>query len=219
MRYLIFLPHSQHKLQSQALESVGLSDHVKGCDCLPTTGPNNQQGWMIGWLDHEQTRLTYSPDEQVWIPSMIDGDRPEGAYWVGIWKQSPPTETDLRRPEGRNGAWITMADGSRWRFPSPATLERFPEIKDGKLTWVVDEHFAWFVSEIEKRKAMLTVDSETPGKAFVTWNLEDDFAFIVRALRLNYRLVPEVVIHQKLINESTLKALTTGILGYTLIEE
>ena len=108
-----------------------------------------------------------------------------------------------------------MADDSRWQFPSPATLERFPEIKDGKLTWVVDEQFAWFVQEIDRRRAMLTVDSETPGKAFVSWDLVEDFAFIVRALRVNYRLVPEVVVHLRLISETTLKSLTTGILGYS----
>ncbi len=66
---------------------------------------------------------------------------------------------------------------------------------------------------------MLTVDSETPGKAFVSWDLQEDFAFIVRSLRLNYRIVPEVVVHRRLINETTLKSLTTGILGYTLIED
>ena len=109
-----------------------------------------------------------------------------------------------------------MADGTRWQFPSPSTLERFPEIKDGKLNWVVDEQFAWFVAEVDKRKAMLTVDPETPGKAYVSWDLEQDFAFIVRALRLNYRLTPEVVVHLRLISESILKNITTGILGYTL---
>jgi hypothetical protein len=221
MRYLIFIPKPSAKLQGRALlESVGLGDHAKGFDALPiAAGPTGQAGTLFAWLDHEQTRIAHEPDQQTWIPSLISGDQPSGAYWVGVWNDSPPSEKDLRRPEGRKGAWITMADGSRWQFPSPDKLERFPEIKDGKLTWVVDEQFAWFVQEIDKRRAMLTVDSETPGKAFVSWDLVEDFGFIARALRLNYRIVPEVVINRRLISETTLKSLTTGILGYSLIED
>lgn len=220
MRYLIFTPKGETKLQGQALlESVGLGDHAKGFDVLPTNGPGNVPGYLFGWLDHVQTRIAYKPEEQIWIPSLIEGERKEGAYFVGIWKDSPPTEQDLRKPEGRKGSWVTMADGTKWQFPTPTTLERFPEIKNGKLTWVVDEQFAWFVNEIDKRRAMLTTDAETPGKAFVSWDLAEDFGFIVRSLRLNYRIVPEVVVHRRLISETTLKSLTTGILGYTLIED
>jgi hypothetical protein len=221
MRYLIFVPKPQTKQMGAALlESVGLGDHAKGFDTMQcAAGPTGSSGVLFGWLDPVQNRLVYEPEKQTWIPSLAEGDRPAGAYWVGVWNESKPTETDVRRPEFRKGVWVTMADGTRWQFPSPSTLERFPEIKDGKLTWVVDEQFSWFVAEIDKRRAMLTTDETTPGKAFVSWDLEQDFAFIIRALRLNYRLVPEVVVHLRLISESTLKALTTGILGYTLIED
>lgn len=219
MRYLIFIPKSDRIVLNELLCSVGLADHAKGFDALPCCGPGDVQGWLFGWLDHVQTRIAYKPEEQTWIPSMIEGDQKEGAYFVGIWNDSPPTEQDLRRPEGRKGAWVTMADGNKWQFPTPTTLERFPEIKDGKLTWVVDEQFAWFVQEIDRRKAMLTVDSETPGKAFVSWDLQEDFAFIVRSLRLNYRIVPEVAVNLRLISMTALKSLTTGILGYTLLED
>lgn len=219
MRYLIWIPKSEVKDHSALLESVGLEDHAKGFDALPSAGPGETRGVMFGWLDHTQTRLTYEPEKQTWIPSLSDGERPAGAYWVGIWNDSKPTEADLRRPESRKGAWIEAADGSRWQFPNPATLERFPDTKDGKLVWIVDEQFSWFVNEIEKRKAMLTTDTTSPGRAFVSWNLQDDFSFIVRALRLNYRIVPEVVVHLRLISESILKSLTVGILGFTVIED
>ncbi len=220
MRYLIFIPKGKSKLQGKALlESVGLGDHAKGFDVLPVQGPGNVSGWLFGWLDPAAPRLTYEPEKQTWIPSLIEGERKAGAYWVGIWNESPPTESELRRPESRKGAWIVMADGNRWQFPSPTTLERFPEIKDGKLKWVVDEQFAWFVQEIEKRRASVTEDSETPGKGFVSWNLEEDFAFIVRSLRLNYRIVPEVIVNLRLISETILKNLTAGILGYVLMEQ
>ena len=221
MRYQIFVPKSDTKVQGAALlQSVGLEDHAKGFDELQIAkGPDGKPGTLFAWLDHEQTRICFEPDQQTWIPSLITGDRKAGAYSVGIWKDSPPTEMDLRRPESRKGAWVTMADGNKWQFPSPATLERFPEIKDGKLTWVVDEQFAWFVQEINRRRAMLTNDPETPGKAFVSWDLVEDFGFIVRALRPNYRVVPGVVINRRLIRETTLKSLTTGILGYTLLED
>ncbi len=220
MRHMIFIPKAESKLEGHALlSSVGLEDHAKGFDCLSIQGPGNVSGWIFGWLDPSQPRLTFEPEKQTWIPSIVEGERASGAYWVGIWNESKPTETDLRRPEFRKGVWITMADGTKWQFPSPSTLERFPEIKDGKLTWVVDEQFSWFVAEVDKRRAMLTVDPQTPGKAFVSWDLEQDFAFIVRALRLNYRLTPEVVVHLRLISESILKTLTTGILGYTLTED
>lgn len=219
MRYLIWIPeHDKQKRGEHLLQAVGLGDHAKGFDALPALGPDGKQGWLFGWLDHVQNRLTFDPEAQVWIQSLPEGDRPEGAYWVGIWKDSRPTEQDMRRPEGRKGVWITMSDGTKWQIPSPGTLERFPEIKGGKLQWVVDEQFAWFIQEIDRRKAMLTVDTTTPGKAFVSWNLEEDFGFIVRALRLNYRIVPEVVVQLRLISESTLRNLTTGLLGYTLIE-
>ncbi len=85
MRYLIFIPKGESKLQGHALlASVGLADHAKGFDVLPTNGPGNVPGHLFGWLDHVQTRLAYKPEDQAWIPSIIEGDRKEGAYWVGI---------------------------------------------------------------------------------------------------------------------------------------
>lgn len=220
MRYLVWVPNGNAKADGAALlKSVGLEDHAKGFDAMPTGGPVPGSGYLFAWTDPTDNRVAYKPEEQTWIPSMADGDRPAGAYWVGIWNDKKPTETDVRRPEFRKGVWVTMADGTRWQFPSPSTLERFPDIKDGKLTWVVDEQFSWFVAEVDKRKAMLTFDPETPGKAFVSWDLEQDFAFLVRALRLNYRLTPEVVVHLRLISESILKTLTTAILGFVLTED
>jgi hypothetical protein len=217
MRYLVWIPKNADKqLTGQLLlNSVGLDDHT-GLDVVQSTGPGGSAGWLFAWLSPDQPNLAYKPDEQIWIPSLADGDRPAGAYHVGIWKEKPPTEADVRRPDHRKGTFVPMADGTRWLFPTESGLERFPNIVDGRLQWVVDERFNWFVTDLQRRKAMLTRDPEDPGRAFVSWNLEEDFAFLVRALRINYRLTPEVVVHLKLISESVLKNLTVSLLGFTL---
>jgi len=219
MRYLVWIPKNADKqLTGQLLlNSVGLDDH-SGFDVVQSTGPGGSTGWLFGWLSHDQPNLAYKPEEQIWIASLAEGERAAGAYHVGIWKEKEKllTEADLRRPDHRKGAFVTMADGTKWLFPTESGLERFPHIVDGRLQWVVDERFNWFVTDLQRRKAMLTVDSQEPGKAYVTWDLAEDFAFLVRALRINYRLTPEVVVHLKLISESVLKNLTVSLLGFTL---
>ncbi len=219
MRYQVFIAKSESKLQGAALlQSVGLEDHAKGFDTLPIAkGPDGKPGTLFAWLDHEQTRICYEPDKQTWIPSLIEGDRKAGAYWVGIWKDSPPTEKDLRRPEGRTGVLIPVADGSVWRFPLPDTLERFAEIKDGELTWVVDQAFAWFCSEIEMLKA--TRIRREDEKVWLSLRPEEDFKFAVRALRINYRITPEIVAALRLISVSKLNSITAKLMNFPLLDE
>ena len=218
MRFLIHIPTKAGEKAPPAPElfrSVGLPESLaQGVDVMPKEGPGGP-GLMFGWLDSKQPDNRYLKDQQTWIPSNTQWGGKQGAYWVGIWKDSPPTEQDLRRPDHRQGVQIRLGDDDSWSIPTPNTLDRFPQFdSQGKLTWSVDEEFNWLTTDLEKRKSTgLNEDGDTVS--FI-YDDETDFEFICRLIQVNYRITPEVIVHLRLLSETAIRGIVSGLMGYAL---
>ena len=92
MRYLIYVPGQSDGTVKDLFGKLGLSEIENGIEVISSAGPDGQRGKLCGWLSSTQNQLIYKPEAQTWIPSAKSGDRESGAYWIGIWKDSPPTE-------------------------------------------------------------------------------------------------------------------------------
>jgi hypothetical protein len=156
MRYLIYIPGKNDCTADQMFAAAGLSEISHDLQVINSEGPDGQRGRLCGWLSSTQNQLIYKAEAQTWIPSAKAGDRESGAYWIGIWNDSPPTEEDLRKPNHRRGVFIKLGNGERWSIVVPQTLDRFPILNsDGTITWAVDKYFNWYATSVEKRKADL----------------------------------------------------------------
>lgn len=219
MRYLIFIPGQHSGTTKELFASVGLSDIEHEIQVINSDGPDGNKGKLCGWLSSTQNQLIFKPDVQTWIPSAKSGTRESGAYWVGIWNDSPPTEEDLRKPNHRRGSFIKLGNDERWSIVVPGHLDRYPLLNaDGTLQWCVDTQFNWYVTEIDKRKEDL-IPGSTEGKFIMVFDLTKDWFFLTSVLQINYRLVPEVAAYLNLFSENSLKELLATMVGLNVTAE
>lgn len=220
MRFLIFVPGDApvDGKSADVLKSVGLEHLTKGIDVKQSDGPNESRGRLFWWLDSKTAgHFQYKPELQTWIPSAKCGDHESGAYWLGFFNDSPPTEEDLRKPDHRSGAFVKLGNGDRWSIVSPNSLDRFPLLNaDGTLTWVVDESFNWLVTDIHKRSAEALSTMTEDGTVTLTFNLEQDWHFLCSVMAVNYRITPEVVSRLRLFCQQSVKEMIAALMEMPL---
>lgn len=217
--FQVFIPDSPGK-NNVPLESVGLTDGFGGHETNRTNaGPDGTPGAVYSWITPQAVRFGYKPDEQTWVPSAKDGDRESGAYWIGFWNDSAPTEKDLRRPDLRRGAPVKLGDGDQWVITTPDHLERYPDLQtDGSIKWCADAQFNWLTADLDRRKEEGVQTSEVDGEQ-VTSILFDDLAdwhFLCRVLAVNYRITPEVVSRLRLFSQSAIRETVAALMGMKL---
>jgi len=231
MRPLIYIPGREDRSPAEHFAAVGLGEISAGLDVMrPTSGPvamSGDPGLLFGWLSPTQNQFDYFPDKQTWIKSAANGDLNAGAYWVGIWNESPPTEEDLRRPDHRAGAQVVLGDDGSWSIPTLGQMDRIAKLQDdGRLVWCVDEQYNWLVTDLEKREATGTIpqDPEPDGTAKLkaegirTFLFDDtaDWFFLSRVLQINYRITPELVSYLGLLSRDSVRGIVSGMMGLTL---
>lgn len=205
--HLIYVPRSRHPENDARTEAilaaVGLADHAPA-ETLPVAGgegPDGEGGTLFGRWGTDG-RLHYRAREQTWIPAVKSGDRPAGRYWVGVWNDSPPTESDLRRPYRYGGKEVSIA-GQRWLVPLPKQLPADAKLADdGSWRFVLQRRFHDYVLRCEDWVDRCAGDGSRVS-------LADMIVLSVEALGLNYRLPPELVSHLGLFTQES-AALTFG---------
>lgn len=217
MHYLIYIPkHGEGSGNNLKLEerliACGLSDHVEGATPLFVhAGPDGGQGYCIGW-GNSARRLNYAAESQTWSKSIPQADQPPGEYWVGTFNASPPTEGELRRPYTQSGRFIALGD-DKWKLPTPDSVDKAASYNDdGSMRWETVRSFAWLCDEAAKlRDEFLAEDSNKMSRfavdpsEFVQW--------LLRLLRVNYRMTPEVAVRLELWRASTMTEAVLSSLG------
>ncbi len=172
------------------LKEVGLEDHVAGCTGLPVSdedSPSGKAGILFAWTSKGDNEISYKPASQEWMKSAL-------GYWVGVWKDNMPTESQLRRAYMQKGQWLELR-GGKWKLPTPATIDKDMALNDdGTWKYVPIRELSWYSEECEKRYADFIFD-EVDGIPMmkVNYNPLEVMDLFIRALRINYRITPEVV--------------------------
>jgi hypothetical protein len=217
--FQVFIPDSPEQ-KTVPLASVGLIDGFRGHETDRTqSGPDGKPGAVYSWITPQAVRFGYKPDQQTWIPSAKNGDQESGAYWVGFWNDSPPTEKDLRRPDMRRGALIELGNKERWTITTPDHLDRFPDLQsDGSIRWCSDTQFNWLTADLDRRKEEGIQTSEVDGESVtsILFDDEHDWYFLCRVLAVNYRITPEVVSQLRLFSQSAIRETVAALMGMVL---
>ena len=193
MHPLIFLPGTNEK-DAEQLADVGLPDLVHGAMAVSCpAGPNDHQGVLFGWRPRSgRMKIQFlGPEVQTWLPAVADPlqELEAGRYWVGWWTDTPPTPEILRREYPFAGREVALGDDHEWLIP---IVEKLPaEMRladDGSWRFVTQRQFHEFTLVARAFQERLAGDD--------AWFLWDEAAnFVLQALRLNYRLTPEIVSH------------------------
>jgi hypothetical protein len=204
MHFQIYIPGQPDVTGS--LEKVGgRPDFVANAEAITApAGPDGQAGAIFAWWNRQDRHIGYQPERQEWIKS------PNG-YWVGFWKDDPPSPEQLARPYQERGKFVTLGDGNRWLVPEVHEIDRHLVLADDG-TWKYEvqrqHHKLW----LESLSWAERFAGASPGTRVVL-DMTLLIGFVVAVLRLNYRLVPEVVSHLRLLTRHGIAQPFSVILG------
>lgn len=196
-------------------KKLGLEDHIAGCDALPVSdeeSPCDKAGILFAWRSPKDNQIIVKKAEQQWMKSAA-------GYWVGVWKENLPTESQLRRAYMQKGQWIELK-GERWKLPTPATVDKDLALTDdGTWKYVPIRELSWYSEECEKRQSDFMVEEEDGKMSMrVSYNPLEVINLIIRALRINYRITPEVVHMMRLMTERDVSKAYGMMFGLTFDE-
>jgi hypothetical protein len=188
MHWQLFLP-DRHGPSPAHLIDVGAADLVTDALCLDLPeGPGGRPGVLVAWPRPGDTSHRYAPDEQTWIPAVPRDGLPAARYHVGLWTASPPTPAELKRPYGFKGSEHDLG-GQTWLVPhEPKLPHDFGLSDDGSWKFERQRRFHDFGLAVDALRDRLRA---APDKLDV--RLVEIADLLLAALRLNYRLLPELV--------------------------
>lgn len=203
MHYQLFLPEWPLNPDAERIEAEsrkrGITDIWDNSDKLPAhDGPSGKPGLLVAWLNPKNTQHVYDPSKQTWIPSIQKLDSGEHAYWIGIWNGKEPVEKELRRHYTREGM-LTELGGQKWIIPTPTTVDqRAVYNDDGSMRWEPIRQFSWMCDEAKLIADALSQSSVGGLELEFDNNPVRQIEWIIRLLRVNYRMLPELAAHLEL---------------------
>lgn len=204
--HLVFVENELAKGEPKEVlfKRIGLEDHTAGAVGLQVSAedsPSGNAGTLFAWTTKGDDQIIVKKDQQEWMKS-CDG------YWVGVWKDNLPTEERIRRPYMQKGVWVALGTGDKWKLPTVATIDQELALKDdGKWEYKPLRELSWYSEEIEKRQSSFDYEETPEGGMNVNLRYDplEDIQLVIRALRINYRILPEVVAMMRLMTTRNVK--------------
>lgn len=197
--YIPGVPIDRPLQDPRPLVAVGLADCAQAFDAsrelaAPRCCAEGTTGLHYAWLSPQSPRII-APELLQWHAAVAWDGLPAGRYFVGVDSVRPPRPDELRRPWQFPGRPIELGPAehaTQWLVPEPERLPREIAIADdGSLRYEVVRNFHGYTLD-----AQFVGECETWRQRINDGLQEAQFAeclrFALRALRLNYRLTPEV---------------------------
>jgi len=192
--FLYFLPNRAGATASDLAE-VGLASvlDMRGLATRETaSGPGGHGGIIVSLGKPSDVR--FDPEAQEWRACN------DGAYFLGWFRDTPPTPDDLAREDSIPGHKVALSDGGEWVVPmatspvQPAPVPRRLSI-DASGNWQqqIETRFAGLCERAERAWELFQRDvglielaeGETPSELMPE---EEQTALAVEALAVNYRV-------------------------------
>ena len=137
--------------------------------------------------------MHYAPEQQDWTPSVAKDENGKPRYWVGFWKEKPPTESELRRHYTQSGPLVKFGNQS-WKLPTPDTVDsRAVYADDGSMRWEVIRQFSWVCDEAQALRQQYLDEFGLRDMVFRV-DPSQQVCWLLKLLQINYRILPEVAI-------------------------
>lgn len=223
MHYQLYVPKTADTWPT--LEGILPARWLSGVNQVEThSGPDGGAGRVFSWPTPSAPENQYLPDRYKWVagqggrlPGQWSSRAAAGGYWVGLRKGSPPTPEDLALPERFAGRELTLGDGQVWTVPAAAKLPRAYRLRDGIWTSEVRAEFRMFWDDsvvwFERSRPALE------GRATSIVAPPEWIDYVLSALALNYRLLPEVASELGLLGtDNAFDAILATVSGHLLLE-
>jgi len=221
MTDLIYAIQNVKTVTAQCIDSAGLAGlfETQIAQRYSTAGPGGKECVLFAAADIDVKLLYFKPNEQSWKESI------NGKYWLGFYKDSPPTEKTLRRKKQLAGHEVELADGNKWLVPVARIItggSKLPQTlifgKDGEVVAEAIPKYAQFSAKVEK----LWEDfrSEFDGeKKQPKLTSKEQIEVAVEALGFNYRVGMEEVNLLKLFTTENFSEVLTAIIDIPTLME
>jgi hypothetical protein len=156
-------------------------------------GPGGQSGLIVSTNDRY---CGYYENAQMWRQEAGED------YWVGMWKDEPPTPETLARSNQIPGVYLRLDDGNTWLIPKARHFEEFDgeilarTVLPTRLTRDADGR--WYPGEIKPRYRRLwelvegyleaVTNSEEDDGGMVHVRFEDLDNLVIEAFQANYKV-------------------------------
>lgn len=221
MHFTLFIPGwTPHGgTDHQPLETIarqrGFADCLGQHDVMPINGDTpagEGAGTLLGWLNPQNQLLEYRPTQQLWLPSVVRSDTDgQPLYFVGMWKEfehtagkvtrqfGPPTERELRRSYTQEGVKVKLGEFT-WILPTPDTVDsRAVYADDGQsMYWEPLRQFAWMTDERKLMQDRYLNEGLSEQTMQFAMDPKEQCEWLLKLLRVNYRLLPELAVHLNL---------------------
>lgn len=212
--YMIFLENradAPDKLEDY-LKLVGLEDHLPGAEVgvvAAQDSPTGHPGKLLIWKAKGDNQHRIDKEKQEFIHNK------KYNYHVVIWKDSPPTEQELRRVKTQGGKFVKFGEepnDTLWKIATPSQIDSRIHFEDDEsVRFIPIKKYAWFVDECEKfREGMIHIEGDSIK---YRWMVQDAAALVLKSLRINYRLTPEVVNYINLFTGNNVNTAFHEIMG------
>jgi hypothetical protein len=194
------------------LKSVGLEDHAQGAEVMVVTAKESftgQPGKLIAWKAIGDNQHRIDQEKQIYIHNKRNN------YHVVIWKDAPPKEAELRREKTQGGKFIRFGedgDQSSWKIAAHGQIDQRIHFEDDEsVRFTPIRKYAWFVDECQKiLEETMTIEGDSVSYKY---SMADAAALVLKSLRINYRITPEVVNHLNLLTIKNISDAYQAILG------
>jgi hypothetical protein len=196
VHFQIFLPDCNLQDIEDDARRRGVLDLLGGHDAIPCVGPGQSDGLLLAWLKPGD-RHHYDPSQQLWLPSIVRSEGGKPLYYAGSWNSSPPQENELRRRYTQEGKRVQLGF-EKWLLPTPDTVDsRAVYADDGSMRWEPLRQFSWMCDEAKTLREKYV---EEGGLRMFVYNTDpsSQIDWLVKLLRVNYRIVPEIAAHMEL---------------------
>jgi len=219
--FLYFLPGALEQTPAQFVASrpVPFEGLRSLPECAVLEGPDGKAGLTLALPDGRSPKFV--PNGQNWQ------QLPAG-WWLGTWRDAPPTRDDLAKPRIRAGHPVTICD-QPWTVPvarywqtldgapvwSPATPQTYTLGKDGEIALVEAAEWRWFSDMAEKYWSGLAHGFQESDLSKL-----DIFRMAALALGVNYRVGTEELLVLKLLRDDVAIQILNAIVdwpGFTTI--
>jgi hypothetical protein len=216
MHYQIYLPGVRGE-GSEAMRAAGLGGIVADANWVDVLngGPDGGAGALASWGAGD---VAYLPTAYRWLPAFAREGLAARRYWVGIRIDSPPRPSELEYKTSLPGYPLELEDGQTWRLACAGMLPQVwrPDPEDGRPKLAIKQKYreffdrscSWFrqLRSLDAGALIAAIDA--------SW-----WDFIVEALAINYRIVPELVLDLGMISTQNAIPCLGAILDGPLIRE
>jgi len=221
MAGFVYAVDNEDVLSEKVITDAGLSNIFDGIDDISVSaynGPGGGKCVLFMGAGGSSRKIKYLPDEQKWVKSK------NGKYWIGFYKDDPPTQSELARQKKLNGHSVKLTDGDQWQIPLARMAQGVSALPQSLILAADDqvqldeiETYSGFFLLATKLWDDFMIEAKAADDDELNLNLVARLKLAIMALNFNYHVGIDEINMLKLIDSENLGLIMGSIIDLPTI--